>query len=193
MQGVRLSRLVTAALCAGLAVSACKVAPTPQEYIDHRQSIATLREGAEEELRVRLLAMGQALNRDDLAEATLALAPSGDAYLVAAGRSGMVTGETAMAGVLGAIASGERPVRLSDVRVTVGPRANVAWFHAVLDPEEAAGVPSHRLTGVYVRGDQGEWRLVQAHLSAAGAVTGPLPADSLPPSPAPASVPPGDG
>lgn len=189
-----MTRLTTAALCASLLASACKVERTPPELIDHQDPIAVARDDAAEELQDRLLATGQALNRGDFAEALQALAPTGDAYLLPAGRETVLTGEEEIAGGLGELATLEGPVRLSDVHVTVGPRANVAWFRARLEHAGADGGSPLRVTGVYLRGDEGEWRLVQAHLSAATAPPDSLPPDSLPlPSPVSAAAPPGGG
>lgn len=188
-----MSRLTAAALCATLLGSACKVQRTPMEYIDHQDPIAVLREAAADELQDRLLALGQALNRGDPAEAFQALAPAADAYLIAADREAVLAGEAPIAGALGELATPEGSVHLRAVEVTVGPGANVAWFRARLENAGAADSSAYRLTGVYVRGDEGEWRLVQAHLSAATPPTTLPEPDSLPPNPASDGAPPGDG
>lgn len=188
-----MSRLIHASLCATLLATACKVERTPPEYIDHRQPITVVREAAAEELHDRLLAMGQALNRGDVAEALQALSPAGDAYVLTPQGEAPLTGEEEIAGGLDRFMTERAPVRVHDVLVTVGPRANVAWFRARLDPAEAAGGDSFRITGVYVRGDEGEWRMVQAHLSPATAAPDSLPQDSLPPNPAAGASPPADG
>jgi ketosteroid isomerase-like protein len=189
--GVRLSRLTHAALCATLLASACKVERTPPEYIDHRQPIADIRGEAAEELQDRLLAMGQALNRGDSSEALQALSPTADAYVIAADGDAVLTGDEQIAGALVEFASLQGTVSLSDVLVKVGPRANVAWFRAQLVHSGATGGKPVRITGVYLRGDEGEWRLVQAHLStSASAAPDSLAPDSLPPSPAAGEAPP---
>ena len=182
-----MSRLAIALVCASLLASACKVQRTPPEYIDHTDPIAVVRDAAAEELQDRVLAMGQALNRGDVAEALRTLAPSADGYLVAPGGEAIATGDEQIAGVLGELATLRGPVRLRDVQVAVGPRANVAWFRAeAVSPEEANLAP-FRITGIFLRGDEGEWRLVQGHISA------PTAPDSLAPSPASAATPPADG
>lgn len=183
-----MSRLTIAALCAALLASACKVERTPQEFIDHRRPISELRVAAAEELQDRLLATGQALSRGDAAEAMRALSPAADAVLLPVGEAATRVGEAQIAGALGEIATGGDAVRLRDVEVSVGPGADIAWFRAWLDhPDAAAGAPV-RITGVYLRGDEGEWQLVQAHLS-----TITPPADSLQPSPAVDASPPAGG
>lgn len=187
-----MSRLA-AALCVSLVASACKVQRTPPEYIDHRDPIAVLRDAAAEELQDRLLATGQALGRGNASEALLALAPAQDAYLVASDREAVLTGDEQIAGMLGELASPEAPVLLREVLVTVGPRANVAWFRARVGPAEGPDSALFRMTGVYVRGDEGEWRLVQAHLSAVSPPPPLPPSDSLASSPASAGAPPGGG
>lgn len=186
-----MSRLTHAALCATLLASACKVERTPPEYIDHRQPITAVRDEAAEELQDRLLAMGQALNRGDSSEALQALSPTPDAYVLAADGDAVLTGEEQIVGALTEIASLQGEVSMSDVRVNVGPRGNVAWFRAQLAHSGATGEGPFRITGVYLRGDEGGWRLVQAHLSVA-AIAAPdsLAPDSLPPSPAADAAPP---
>lgn len=186
-----MSRLTHAALCATLLASACKVERTPPEYIDHRQPIAAVRDEAVEELQDRLLAMGQALNRGDSFEALQALSPMPDAYVLTAAGDAVFTGEEQIAGALTQFASLPGEVSMSDLRVNVGPRANVAWFRAQIAHSGATGEGPFRITGVYLRGDEGEWRLVQAHLSiATSAATDSLAPDSLPPSPAADAAPP---
>jgi len=187
-----LSRPIAAALFATLLASACEVQRTPAEFIDHQDPIAVLRDAAAEELQDRLLALGQALNRGNAAEAFLALAPAADAYLIPADREAALTGEERIAAELTGLVVPEGSVQLREVEVSVGPRANVAWFRARLERAAPADSSAFRMTGIYVRGDEGEWRLVQAHLSAPTPPTDSLP-DPPPSSPASDGAPPGDG
>ncbi len=185
-------RPTAVAVCASLLASACKIERTPPEYIDHRAPIAATRGAAAEELQDRLSAIGQALNRGDSDEALRALAPTPDAYMIAPGREAVLTGEE-IAGTLAELASLPSPLELRNVVITVGPRANVAWFRAEMHYPGADSGSSFRFSGLYLRGDEGEWRLVQGHLSTATAPARSLSPDSLPSSPGAAEAPPGDG
>lgn len=179
-----MSRLTIAALCAALLASACKVERTPPEYFDHRRPTSELRVAAAEELRDRLLAAGQALSRGDVAEVIQALSPAQGAYFLPADGARARIGEEQIAQALAELATGGSTVRFRDVEVEVGPAADVAWFRARLEHTEAAAAAPVRITGVYLRGGEGEWRLVQAHLSTV------TPADdSLPQNPAPDASP----
>lgn len=159
-----MKRLWTIALAAGLA--ACKVEQTPAEYIDHADPIDVEREAAVDEIRDRVLAMGQALGRDNPAEALTALSPAQDSYLFLPTHDTLLAGPAEISGALQDLAERAGDLRMRDVEVTVGPRANIAWFRALLEvggEPTLEGVPL-RLTGVYVL-DEGLWELVQAHLS----------------------------
>ena len=181
-------------MCAVLLLSACKVERTPAEYIDHRVSIAAVRDAAEEDLQARLLAMGQALNRGNAAEALQALSPAPDAYVITSDQAAILTGAEQISAALEVFAEMDGPVRMSEVQVTVGPRSTVAWFRAQLDYSSETGDAPLRISGVYVRGDEGGWRLAQAHLSTVSvAPTDSLPRDSLAPSPASGAAPPAAG
>lgn len=156
-------KLSSAALCAAVLVSACKIERTPPEFVDHRQPVTELRDAASEELQARLLALGQALARGDASEAALALVPAADAYVLTPQDS--LAGEEAVGALIGRLAAeGGEGARVEDVVVSVGPRANVAWFRGTVHLPRAE-IPALRLTGVFLRADEGEWRLVQAHLS----------------------------
>lgn len=185
-----MSRLKPAVMCTALLMSACKVERTPVEYIDHRASVAAVRDAAAEELHARLLAMGQALNRGDASEALQALSPASDAYVIIPDQEAILTGEEQIATALDGFANLEGSVRMSEVQVNVGPRATVAWFRAQLERSGGMSDAPLRISGVYVRGDEGGWRLAQAHLSMITVAPDPIPSDSLAPSPASGGDPP---
>lgn len=159
-----------------LLLPACKVERTPAEYFDHRDRIATERDAARDELQDRLLALGQALNRGSTTEAMIALAPAPDASVLVPLGGQALSGATEIAAALERIASVPVAVRMSEVRVEVGPMGNVAWFHALLEvPGRGENGTPLRMTGVYVR-FEGAWQLVQAHLSAPMQQPSPSPA-----------------
>lgn len=173
-----MNRFHTGALGAlALLLGACKVEQTPQSLIDRRLPVQEERAAAAEELRDRLLAMGEALQRGDPAEALDALAPAPDAYVVSPQAALEVLGPEQIGAVLASLASDPVAVEVQDVAVEMGPLANVAWFRAGMAVErEGVGESTVRITGVYLK-REGEWRLVQAHLST------PITPPSPPPSP----------
>jgi SnoaL-like domain len=161
-----------------LLLSACEIEPTPADYIDRATSAEAGRAQAEAEVRDRVLAMGQALARRNPTDAFLALAPARELFVVGPGaETGDGPGPERIRAILESLAAQPTPVQARDVVVNVAPRANVAWFRAVLDGE-GEDIPGLRVTGVYEL-NEGAWQLVQAHLS------NPLmpPSPSSPPEP----------
>lgn len=176
-----MSRFRVVPLAVTLLTAACKVAPTPREYFDHQTPAAVERQAVAEEVQDRILAMGQALNRGNTAEAMIALAPAPDVYLITPRDSAALQGPDAVGAALQGLAGAA--LEIGEVQVQVGPRQNVAWFHAVMarpGGEADDGAPL-RLSGVYVR-NEGAWQLVQGHLSRATPSASPPSA-----SPAPAA------
>lgn len=150
-----------------LATSGCRVERTPPQYFDHQTTIEAEREAAAAELRDRLLAMGQALDRGNSTEALIALSPATDAYVVGPDSGAVVTGSEQIAAALSGLLEARAPVsaEIRNVEVGISARANVGWFRAELAlPGHTPGNEPLRVTGVYVR-DAGLWKLVQAHLS----------------------------
>lgn len=150
------------ALVAGLSASACKIQRTPQEYIDHRSPVQQVRQTASEELTSAVAVVNQALTRGDLDAAldVLEIAPAG--YLVTSDGSPPREGSEAARAAVRDWAESVRPARVVDSRVTVGPRGNTAWLMLRLEGADAAPA---QMTAVVVRGDEGRWEIVQAHLS----------------------------
>lgn len=149
-----------------LAAAGCRVERTPAKYFDHQNTIEAEREAAAAELRDRLLAMGQALDRGNATEALIALSPAPDVYLIGPEAGMVVRGSDRLEAALGnLLESQELSAEVRDVEVGVAPRANVAWFRAeLLLPGRTPDGEPLRMTGVYLR-DAGIWKLVQAHIS----------------------------
>jgi ketosteroid isomerase-like protein len=139
---------------------------TPPQYFDHQNKIEAERDAAAAELRDRLLAMGQALDRDNPTEALIALSPAPDVYLIGPEEGMIVRGSDQLESTLGSLLeSREVSAEVRDVEVGIAPGANVGWFHADLVlPGHTPGGEPLRMTGVYLR-DAGIWKLVQAHIS----------------------------
>lgn len=178
-------RFLGLALSATLLLSGCKIERTPRDLLTQREPAAAERRLAEEEIRAHVGALGQAIGRGDLDGALLALAPAPDLYLMGPEDTTAAAGPEGAVGVLRSLVGEEPPeVRVQEVRVTLGPRARVAWVAATMEVQEAGEEERHplRMTGVYVRA-RGTWLLVQAHLSRPFTEPAPPlpPADSLAP------------
>lgn len=170
---VHRSASVAAAL---LALAACQVAPTPQEYLDPRDPAAVERQESEEELAARVGAFREALARGDRADAVAALVPAADAHVMGVqfndgrprfGPQGILEALAALQLPTGAVA------RTPDLRVQATTReGGLGWFatHLELLPVVGAGGEPQwlRASGVFMR-REGEWRLLQLHLSKAEA------------------------
>jgi ketosteroid isomerase-like protein len=161
---------------------ACRVERTPQELVDHPTTTGADREQAAAEIQDRLVAMGRALTRGSETEATVALSPAADAYVLGPDQGLTVTGADQIQALLRSLVEGPIDVAVHDVVVSVGPDASVAWFRAAVDvaaPDST--LRPLRMTGVYVR-DAGVWQLEQAHLSLP--LSAMIPPPSSPPEPA---------
>ncbi|HEX5521164.1 MAG TPA: nuclear transport factor 2 family protein [Longimicrobiaceae bacterium] len=168
------------ALAALLVLSACKIEPTPRDYIDRSGPAAEEREAARDELRAFLYAFTNAIDRRDDSAALAALAVAPQAWLIGPDANQPLD----RAGFVAAAVHAAReaaPLRYElepgDLRVAVGPRAAIGWFVVRLAPVVATGeaadsaaapVPALWMSGVYQR-RAGAWELVQAHLSRAAA------------------------
>jgi hypothetical protein len=198
----------TALVAALLALAACSVERTPQEYLDPRDPAVVERRESEEELAARVGAFREALARGDRADAVAALIPAADAHVMGVqfndgrprfGPPGIADALQTLRLPTGAVA------RTPDLRVQAATReGGLGWFatHLELLPVVAGGGEAQwlRVSGVFMR-REGEWRLLQLHLSKAEAPA-PTPADSAdtatardsaPPSPAAAAAPPAGG
>ena len=202
----------TASVAAALlALAACSVERTPQEYLDPRDPAAVERQESEEELAARVGAFREALARGNRALAVQALIPAADAHVMGVqfndgrpryGPQGIADALQTLRLPTGAVA------RTPDLRVQAATReGGLGWFatHLELLPVVAGGGEAQwlRVSGVFMR-REGEWRLLQLHLSKAEA---PAPAptradsadtatarDSAPPTnPGAAAAPPAGG
>lgn len=165
------------ALCIPLVLlGGCRIERTPSAYIDRLESPEEEIRAATEELLDRLLSTGPSLQRRNLGDVSIALAPHAELSGIGPDAE-IVRGDTELLRLLDETTAG-RNVAIEDVRVEIEPGSDVAWFRSVLvvsgDSVDAGRMP---FTGVFVHED-GEWRLRQSHLS--GPITPP--ADSLPPA-----------
>ncbi|HEV2148589.1 MAG TPA: nuclear transport factor 2 family protein [Longimicrobiaceae bacterium] len=185
------------ALCATLLLAACKIEPTPRQFYAQRDPAPGERELLAAELTDRVSAVGPALDRGDAEAAVFALAPSPEVYTIGPGGGSPSVGPDRLAATLGEVGDTvPGTVRVQEVRVLLGPRAQTAWFATGIEVRRA-GAPEEadtlHLSGVYQRA-RGEWRLVQAHLSrpfTPPAAPSPSPPDSAPQAAAaPVSPPP---
>ena len=155
-----------------LALSACRVERTPDEYLNPRDPAQVESREAENEVAARVGAFSEALARGGQADAVTVLAPTPEAHVIGIGlndgrpRFGPLGLAAAIADLglpAGAVA------RTPDLRVEADGRG-LAWFatHVEVLPVVGTGGQAQRLrvSGV-LNQREGEWRLVQMHLSRA--------------------------
>jgi hypothetical protein len=183
-----------------LALSACRVERTPDEYLNPRNPAQVESREAENEVAARVGAFSEALARGGQADAVAVLAPTPEAHVIGIGlndgrpRFGPLGLATAIADLglpQGAVA------RTPDLRVESDGRG-LAWFatHVEVLPVVGAGGQAQRLrvSGVFNQ-REGDWRLVQLHLSRAETPPPATPRpdslrDSLPSNPPAGAAPP---
>ncbi len=177
-----MNRLLAVALSLAGILGACRVEPTPSEFFDQQRQVPTERELAADELSERLALLAAALSRADAsgALATLVLTPG--AFVIGPEEPELRSGTQAALEALERItAAGPVEMIIREMRVSVGPRASMAWFAAHLEPlvlpEEGEAPKALRMTGVFAR-PEGFWQVVQLHMSypAAAASASPHPA-----------------
>ncbi|HEX6373737.1 MAG TPA: nuclear transport factor 2 family protein [Longimicrobium sp.] len=183
----------TALAAALLALSACRVERTPDEYLNPRNPAQVESRDAENEVASRVAAFSEALARGGQADAVAVLAPTAEAHVIGIGpndgrpRFGPL-------GLSAVIADLQLPrgavARTPDLRVEADGRG-LAWFatHVEVLPVVGAGGQPQRLrvSGV-LNQREGDWRLVQLHMSRAEVPAAATPRpdslrDSLPPRP----------
>jgi hypothetical protein len=178
----------TVSVAALLALAACSVERTPQEYLDPRDPAAVERQESEEELAARIGAFREALARGNRALAVQALVPSADAHVMGVqfndgrprfGPQGIADALATLRLPSGAVA------RTPDLRVQAATReGGLGWFatHLELLPVVGAGGEAQwlRVSGVFMR-REGEWRLLELHLSKAE-MPAPVRADTAAPA-----------
>jgi hypothetical protein len=183
-----------------LALAACRVDRTPDEYLNPRDPAQVERRETENEIAARVSAFAEALARGNQADAVAALIPAPETHVMGTDFNDGRPRFGAL-GLAAALRDLELPggavARTPDLRVEADAREGLAWFAThleVLPVVGGAGAQPARLrvSGVFTR-REGEWRLVQIHLSRAEvpAPTPPRP-DSAPPSPASGEAPPAD-
>lgn len=177
-----------------LALAACRVDRTPDEYLNPRNPAEVEQREAANEIASRVAAFAEALARGGQPDAVARLMPAPDAYVMGTGFNDGRPRFGAL-GLAAALRDLDLPTgavaRTPDLRVEADAREGLAWFAThleVLPVVGAGGQPQRlRVSGVFTR-REAEWRLVQIHLSTAQmpAPTPPRP-DSAPPQPSPAS------
>jgi hypothetical protein len=173
-----LRRFLAASIAIVTLTSACKVERTPAEYFDHTERLETVREAAAEEIQDRLLAIGAAIGRGNATEAMIALAPQAEVRIVTPDPDVVLAGSDAVNAALRTLVTTPLQVEVRDVRVTVGPLGNYAWFEADMEaPGTGPGGTLLRMTGLYLR-SEGTWSLVQAHVSMPAPARSPVQPDS---------------
>ena len=177
-----------------LALSACRVDRTPDEYLNPRNPAQVERREAENEVAARVGAFSEALARGGLPDAVAMLGPAPDAYVMGTGfnEGRPLFGPLGVAASLGELELPSGAVaRTPDLRVEANAREGLAWFATHLEVLPVVGAADAqpqrlRVSGVFTR-REAEWRLVQIHLSKAEVPAPTPPPDSLPPQPSPAS------
>lgn len=158
-------------VAAVLALPACQVERTPPEFLQQRNPAEVDRQEAANEVRVRVGAFRQALQRGDRAGAAGALQASALAHVIGPDAHGGIP-RYGPAGLLSVLEEIEIPggavARTPDLRVETSVRQGIGWFatHVVLLPVQGGEPAAYRMTGVMTR-DRGEWRLTQIHVSRA--------------------------
>jgi hypothetical protein len=185
----------TALAAALLALAACRVDRTPDEYLNPRDPAQVEGRETENEIASRVGAFGDALARGNQADAVGALMPSPDSHVMGTGAN---EGRPRFGplGLAAALRDLELPrgavARTPDLRVEADGREGMAWFgtHLEILPVVGAAAQAQRLrvSGVFTR-REGEWRLVQIHLSRAEVPppTLPRPDSAAQPRPSPAA------
>jgi hypothetical protein len=170
----------TLTVAALLSLAACTVERTPDDVLNPRDPSQVERRDAEQDVAIHVNAFLQALARGDRGQAVSAMSPVTDAYVMGVdGNDGRARFGTD--GLAAAIAELEIPAnslpRTPDLRVQADPRRGTAWFAGFVEMFPASGEQPERvrMSGVFGR-QEGEWRLVQIHISRPGAPPAPVPA-----------------
>lgn len=147
-----------------LLLAGCRIEQTPAAYIDHVGTPQDDLRASEEELMDRLRSIAPALQREDYRSIVAALAPSDELTAFGPEKNSLAGGAalgTALAG-----ATGGQAASAEDLVVRVELQNTIAWFrvaYRVVTPVED-DLSEVRFTGVFAR-QEGEWRLVQGHIS----------------------------
>lgn len=160
-----------AVLASVLLLAGCKIQRTPPEILDPGADAQQEQQESQSELQTRVVAFNEALGRGDQGAALLALNPAPDARVMTPrGEVGSPwEGREAVTAMLDSLFPDDgTAISAPDLRVEVNARRTTGWFstHLELAPEAAGDSVARRLgmSGVFAR-EEGEWRLVQIHLS----------------------------
>ncbi len=179
-----MDRLPGLALVTLLALAGCRIEPTPSEFFDQQRQVPTEREMAADDLSARLSLLAAALSRADAEGALTALAVSAGAFVIGPETGELRSGPGAAREALERItAAGPVEMIVREMRVSVGPRASIAWFIAHLEPIPREGEESRpvlRMTGVFAQ-PEGFWQLVQVHMSYPAVTAGAVPPEQAQP------------
>ena len=180
-------RPLAAAAALGVALSACdfvKVERTPRTFYTQREPARVDPQEDAAELRARLRNFADELSHGNTPRALTALNPREDVLVIGA-REGEGIARIGVRGLAGALDSAGVPVpsvaRTPDLRVQVASRETTGWFSAPIQFLTLSGqAPPRwlRATGVFAR-EQGEWKLVEIHLSHPWAAPDSAAADSV--------------
>jgi hypothetical protein len=179
----------TLTVAALLSLAACTVERTPDKVLNPRDPSQVERRDAEQDVGAHVGAFLQALARGDRGQAVSAMSPVMDTYVVGVdgnegrprfGADGLAAAVAELQVQPGALA------RTPDLRVQADPQRGTAWFAGFVEMFPATGgVPERmRMSGVFGR-REGEWRLLQLHLSRPEAPPAAAPAATAPDSAAP--------
>ena len=168
-----------------LLLQGCRIEQTPAEYIDVVEIPQDDITASQAELTDRLLSTAPSLQRRNLDDLLAALLPAPDVLGYGVSTEETISDPASLGFALSEPTAG-REITMEDLTVEVGPRNNVAWFRARYAlAGEAVESGELLFSGVFLR-REGEWYLVQAHVST------PL-TPTPPPSEAPADTPEGAG
>jgi hypothetical protein len=158
-----LRRICCLLLCVATA-SSCRIERTPDHFVDNQATPADELRAAEAELRGRILAVGTAIQRRNASDLASALGPHEDLSIIGPADGQVITTPAEVLTLLTELA-GTDPLMARAVDVDVSPRMNVAWFQSDFGSGGAGEASSaFRFSGVFIR-EEGEWRLVQGHIS----------------------------
>lgn len=181
-------RLFPAAAAAlTLALGACdlvKVERTPRGFYTQRDPARIDQQDAANEIRARVRNFADELARGNRSRALASINPTEDVLVIGSDASGGVAriGPRGLADALDSIALATPAVaRTPDLRVQVGLREQTGWFSTPIEFMSADGAAGKaewlRASGVFSQ-QNGEWRLVQIHLSRPFAAPDSASADS---------------
>ncbi len=165
-----LRRFCCLLLCTA-AIASCRIEQTPEHFIDNQATPVDEIITAEAEVRRRILALGVAIQRRDAFGVTSALAPHADLIVIGPEDGQLLSTPEEISSSLVQLANNGASISVGDVDVSIFPRMAGASFRTDFTSGAADGTGSEfRFTGVFIR-LEGEWRLLQGHISRPAAIT----------------------